>query len=122
MAETKKKSSRSHIKRKSFELDSLELCLSILRQVLHEEPTPRSLIETQMERLSRRIDFLYKPQGFLFGEIERLRLEGKNWECIAEEFNESGKKVLLPPRGSSWTGCNIRMWYTRYLDKHRGQL
>lgn len=109
-------------KRKSFELDSLELCVSILNQILREEGAPRSLIKGHIERLVSRINFLNTPTGGLFSEIERLRLEGNSWELIAQKFNGSGRQELKPPRGSNWTGCNVRMWYTRYLEKHRKDL
>jgi hypothetical protein len=116
------KATRVRRKRKSFEMDSLELCVSILNQVLRDETTPRSLIQSQIDRIGRRIEFLQNPQGGLFREIERLRLEGKSWESISGLLNESRDTSLRPRRGSSWTGCNVRMWYTRYLDKHKEDL
>ena len=106
-------------KRKSFELDSLELCVSILNQVLRGDALPRSLVQSQIDRIGRRVEFLQNPQGGLFREIERLRLEGHSWETISKLLNESRDSSLRPPRGSNWTGCNVRMWYTRYLDKHK---
>ena len=84
---TTTKATRVRRKRKSFEMDSLELCVSILNQVLRDETTPRSLIQSQIDRIGRRIEFLQNPQGGLFREIERPYIRRVSGEGTPEEVH-----------------------------------